>query len=93
MKFLQNTKQLVAIIAFGMLFAFPLSMNAQKFAYIDSEYVLLHMPEFATAQQELNSFVIQWQSEIEEKLQAADRLEVAYRVGEYLQRKCVEKRG
>ena len=55
------------------------SMQAQKFAYIDSEYVLLHMPEYASAQTELNNFAIQWQSDIESKLEAADRLEVAYR--------------
>ena len=54
-------------------------VHAQKFAYIDSDYVLLHMPEYATAQTELNNFAIQWQSDIESKLEAADRLEVAYR--------------
>ena len=53
--------------------------NAQKFAYIDSEYVLLHMPEYATAQTELNNYAIEWQADIESKLEAADRLEVAYR--------------
>lgn len=56
-----------------------LGVQAQKFAYIDSEYVLLHMPEYAEAQSELNSLAIAWQAEIEDKLEAADRLEVAYR--------------
>jgi len=56
-----------------------LAGQAQKFAYIDSEYVLLHMPEYATAQTELNNYAIQWQADIEAKLEAADRLEVAYR--------------
>ena len=37
-----------------------LAGQAQKFAYIDSEYVLLHMPEYATAQTELNNYAIQW---------------------------------
>lgn len=55
------------------------SLSAQKFAYIDSDYVLLHMPDYATAQQELNTYAIEWQEEIESKLEAADRLEVAYR--------------
>ena len=52
---------------------------AQKFAYIDSDYVLLHMPEYAEAQTELNTLAIQWQADIEDKLEAADRMEVAYR--------------
>jgi outer membrane protein len=55
------------------------SVHAQKFAYIDSEYVLLHMPEYAEAQTELNNYAIEWQGDIEAKLEAADRLEVAYR--------------
>ena len=54
-------------------------VSAQKFAYIDSDYVLLHMPDYATAQQELNTYAIEWQAEIEAKLEAADRLEIAYR--------------
>ena len=64
-----------------LLLALALSptANAQKFAYIDSEYVLLHMPEYACAQTELNNYAIEWQADIESKLEAADRLEVAYR--------------
>lgn len=52
---------------------------AQKFAYIDSDYVLLHMQEYADAQKELNQLSMDWQAEIEEKLAAVDRLETAYR--------------
>jgi len=52
---------------------------AQKFAYIDSDYVLLHIPEYAEAQQTLNQLAIDWQAEIEAKMQAVERLELAYR--------------
>ncbi len=65
----------VAVAFFGL----ATSLQAQKFAYIDSEYVLLHMPEYATAQTDLNNYAIQWQADVEAKLEAADRLEVAYR--------------
>ena len=63
----------------AMFVGMSVGAQAQKFAYIDSEYVLLHMPEYAEAQTELNNLAIGWQSEIEDKLEAADRLEVAYR--------------
>lgn len=63
----------------AMIVGISLGAQAQKFAYIDSEYVLLHMPEYAEAQTELNNLAIGWQAEIEDKLEAADRLEVAYR--------------
>ena len=74
-----NIKTLVAVLTLIASFAFPLQVDAQKFAYIDSEYVLLHLPEYDAAQQELNTYAIEWQAEIEAKLEAADRLEVAYR--------------
>ncbi len=73
---IQNT---VATLALLFVFALPSTTKAQKFAYIDTDYVLLHLPDFAAAQQELNTYAIDWQAEIESKLDAADRLEVAYR--------------
>jgi len=51
---------------------------AQKFAYIDTEYILQHMEEYATAQAELNSFSAQWQEEIEEKYAAITLLTESY---------------
>lgn len=47
-----------------------LSSYAQKFAYVDTEYILMHLQEYADAQGELNSFSAQWQEEIEEKYAA-----------------------
>lgn len=68
------------IVAAALLFVvIPNQATAQKFAYIDTDYVLLHLPDFAAAQQELNTYAIEWQADIESKLEAADRLEVAYR--------------
>lgn len=64
---------------FGALILLTVSAWAQKFAYIDSDYVLLHMQEYADAQKELNQMSIDWQAEIEEKIAAVDRLETAYR--------------
>ena len=53
--------------------------EAQKFAYIDSDYVLLHMPEYSDAQKELNQMAIDWQVEVETKLQSVERMELSYR--------------
>lgn len=74
-----NIKTLILSIALFFLGVNANESLAQKFAYIDSDYVLLHMPDFAAAQQELNTYAMEWQAEIESKLEAADRLEVAYR--------------
>lgn len=72
-------KTLFVSLAFAVVGFLPNHVNAQKFAYIDSDYVLMHMPDYAAAQQELNTYAIEWQAEIEAKLEAADRLEVSYR--------------
>ena len=79
MRNMRNIKNLVSVIALVVVWIMPNLSQAQKFAYIDTDYVLLHLPDFASAQQELNTYAIEWQAEIESKLEAADRLEVAYR--------------
>lgn len=68
-----------ALITMVMAWAFSSDVTAQKFAYIDSDYVLLHMPEYSEAQAQLNQLAIDWQVEIETKLQSVERLELAYR--------------
>ncbi len=54
--------------------------EAQKFAYIDSDYVLLHMPEYSDAQKELNQMAIDWQVEVETKLQSVESYLILERV-------------
>lgn len=56
-----------------------LTAGAQKYAYVDTEYILQHLPEYADAQKELNSLASGWLDEIEEKYDAANQLETAYR--------------
>ena len=55
------------------------SALAQKYAYVDTEYILSHLPEYAEAQKELNSLASGWLDEIEEKYSASNQLETAYR--------------
>ena len=42
-------------------------VNAQKFAYVDSKYILNKIPEFKQAQEKIDALSIDWQKEIEEK--------------------------
>lgn len=53
------------------------SLHAQKFAYVDSKYILSHVPEYQQAQQEINKLSIQWQKEIEMKYESVARLETS----------------
>jgi len=57
---------------------------AQRFAYIDSQYILSKIPEYKTAQDELNQLSVQWQKEIEAKYSEIDQLFKAYKADEVL---------
>lgn len=47
---------------------------AQKYAYIDSEYLLSNIPSYVEAQTELDKLSIEWQKEIEAKFKKIDEM-------------------
>ena len=53
-----------------------ISTQAQKFAYVDTDYILNKIPDFKQAQDKLDALSTDWQKEIENKY--AD-VEVMYR--------------
>ena len=44
------------------------SSMAQRFVYVDSEYILKHIPEYNSAQKQLDALSDQWQKEVDLKL-------------------------
>lgn len=66
--------------------------NAQKFAYIDTEYILDKMPEYKEAQKELDKFSLQWQKEIESKYAEIDRLYKSYQAEQILLTEDMKKK-
>lgn len=59
-------------------------VQAQKFGYIDSEYILKKMPEYQEAHKELDRLAVQWQKEIEDKQKEVDKLRADYQAEEVL---------
>ena len=47
---------------------------AQRYAVVDSKYILDRMPEYKEAQDKLNQFSIQWQKEIDTRQAALDKM-------------------
>ena len=47
---------------------------AQRYAVIDSKYILQKLPEYKAAQQKLDQFSEQWQQEIDKKSSELDRM-------------------
>ncbi len=67
-----------------LLLVFVLTIAAtgfcQKYAYINSEYILSNMPEYKEAQAELDRVAVQWQKEIESKFASIDSMYRKYQV-------------
>ena len=61
------------LIPFFLLFVIA-SMHAQKFAYVDTQYILDNLPEYTEAQAQLDDFSAQWQKEIETKFAEVDKM-------------------
>ena len=49
-------------------------LKAQRYAVIDSKYILEKVPEYKAAQQKLDQFSAQWQQEIDKKSAALDKM-------------------
>lgn len=58
-------------LIFALVFLFGTGfVNAQKYAYIDSDYILKNMPEYLEAKEKLDKLAERWTKEIEERYAA-----------------------
>lgn len=58
--------------------------SAQKYAFIDSQYILENISEYKAAQQQLDQLSISWQKEIESKYAVIDKLYKDYQAEQIL---------
>jgi outer membrane protein len=65
-------KKLLLIAVF--ITATAVSSHAQRYAVIDSKYILDKMPEYTEAQQKLDQFSKMWQQEIDQKSAELDKM-------------------
>lgn len=63
-------KKAILTLAIGL---FTLTAFSQKYAYVDSKYILENIPEYKTAQKELDDLSEKWQKEVEAKYQIIDK--------------------
>ena len=67
-----------------VLIVSTLSLSAQKFAYVDSKYILSHMPEYVAAQKQINELSSEWQAQVEQKYTAIEQLEKSFQAEKIL---------
>ena len=65
-------KRILLIVGFMIAIAFTAS--AQRYAVIDSKYILEKLPDYKESQTKLDQFSTQWQQEIEKKQADLDRM-------------------
>jgi outer membrane protein len=66
------------------LFCAVFTLKAQKFGYIDTEYITSRMPEYINAQAEIEKLTTKWIKEVSDKNDEVTKLEKAYRAEEIL---------
>jgi outer membrane protein len=72
------------IISLAAICCLVSASSAQKFAYVDTDYILGNMPEYAAARKQLDDISVKWQKEIEEKLTEVDKMYRDYQVEKIL---------
>jgi outer membrane protein len=62
------------MLAIGFVIASCIAVSAQKYAVIDTRYILDKMPEYKTAQTQLDEIAAGWQKEIDAKQADLDKM-------------------
>lgn len=83
-------KKLFVLFVFVM--ASVATANAQKFAFVDSDYILNNIPEYEIAQNQLNQIAKTWQEEIKTKMKEIEDLYKQYRADAVILPEDVKKR-
>src|SRR6188508_2554191 len=82
-------KRGLGILGFVLIASFA---SAQKYAYVNTEYILENIPEYKAAQQQLDNSSLQWQKEIEDRYTIIDKLYKTYQAEQVLLTEEMKKR-
>ncbi len=75
-------KKIILMLSIALITT--VTATAQKFAYVDTEYILGQIPEYKSAQAELDKVSVEWQKEIEAKYTEIDKMYKAYQAEQIL---------
>lgn len=77
-------KKIIFTLASVCLLLVTSGTYAQKYCYVSTEYILENIPEYKSAQQQLDQISVQWQKEIEAKYSVIDKLYKDYQAEQIL---------
>jgi outer membrane protein len=73
------------IFILGLIFSlFTGSLSAQKFAYVDTDYILGQMTEYKAAQRQLNELTQKWEADLQIMRNEVDKMYKDYKAEEIL---------
>ncbi len=84
---MKQTIATIALLLIGFSFA-----NAQRFGYVDTDYILNQIPEYKSAQEEVERISQRWQQELEKKYETIEQLYSDYQAQEVLLPEDVRQR-
>jgi outer membrane protein len=82
----------IQFVLFAVLMIFSSAAFAQKYAYVNTQYILDNIPEYKNAMQQLDNISLTWQKEIEDKYAIIDKLYKAYQAEQVLLTEEMKKR-
>lgn len=77
-------KTLAKITTIVVLSIVSFSASAQKFGYVDTEYILSNIPDYKEAQGELDKLSIEWQKQLERQYSEIDKMYKNYQAEQIL---------
>lgn len=69
-----SAKKIVLLLSFLII---GLGANAQRWAYVDTEYILQKLPKYKQAQSQLDKMARDWQKEIDAEIRTLKKLKIS----------------
>ncbi len=88
-KFIRMKKYVVSL---AIIFLFAASAVSQKYALVDTDYILNNIPSYKAAEDKIDEFSEEWQKKIEEKKEKIDKMYKDYRAEKVLLSDEMKKR-
>lgn len=67
------------LILAALALAMTMGVSAQKFAFVDTEYILKNIPSYEAAQEEIDNLSNTWEEEVNKEYQAIEELYKSYK--------------
>jgi outer membrane protein len=84
LQFIPNGPAVMKVLAVLAVLFLAQNSFAQRFAYVDTKYVLEKLPDYKTAQQTLDAQAETWQKEIDNKDDLLKKMYTKYQAEEFL---------